>query len=200
MHASEQQRPDVQRKRKHWRRWQKHFSARHLVFIDETCLNTQMTRLYGRAQGGSRCVDRAPHSSWSTRTFIAALRHDSVQAPWVLNGAMDGACFLAYVQEVLCPTLKAGDIVVCDNLSTHKDIRARQAIEAVGARLRFLPQYSPDLNPIEMLFSKLKAHLKKTAARTVDALVDVLADALDTVTPATCSNLFCHAQYKTVSI
>lgn len=124
-----------------------------------------MIRLYGRSQGGSRCVEHRPYGHWKTNTFIAALRLKGVEAPWMLDGPMNGAAFLAYIRMVLAPTLKEGDIVICDNLSSHKVSGVQEAVEERGAQLRYLPSYSPDFNPIEMLFSKLKAHLRSTAPR-----------------------------------
>jgi transposase len=145
-----------------------------------------MTRTHGRAPVGRRCVASVPHGHWKTTTFIAGLRVNEVTAPMVLDGPMDGAAFLAYVEQFLCPTLKAGDMVIADNLPAHKVAGVRQAIEAVGAQLRYLPPYSPDLNPIENLFSKLKALLKKAAARTVESLWNNIANILNCVSPDEC--------------
>ncbi len=166
-----------------------------MVFIDETGASTKMARRYGRALRGARCRAPVPHGHWKTTTFIGALRLEGMTAPMVLDGAMHGAAFLAYVEQVLAPTLSPGDIVIMDNLPTHKSAAARQAIEAVGAELRFLPPYSPDFNPIEMAFSKLKAFLKKTAARTVDDLWDAIALGMETFTPKECENYFAAAGY-----
>lgn len=188
----------MKHRRRVWQRWQKLCDARRLLFIDETGLNTQMVRRYGRAQRGERCVDHCPHGHWKTSTFIAALRHDCVQAPWLLDGAMDAASFLVYVREVLALTLRPGDIVVCDNLSSHKGEEVVNAVRATGAQIRYLPPYSPDLNPIEMLFSKLKSFLRERAARTFEDLIPAMADALQSVSPSHCSNLFRHAQYATI--
>ena len=154
-----------------------------------------MARRYGRAPRGERCRAAVPHGHWKTTTFVGALRLDGMTAPMVLDGAMHGAAFLAYVEQVLVPSLSPADIVVMDNLPAHKPVAVRQAIEAAGAELRFLPPYSPDFNPIEMAFSKLKALLKKTAARTVDDLWDAIAEAIETFTPNECQNYFAAAGY-----
>lgn len=154
-----------------------------------------MARRHGRSLRGERCRAPVPHGHWRTTTFIAALRLEGMTAPLLLDGAMHGAAFLAYVEQVLVPTLSPGDIVVMDNLPAHKLAAARQAIEAAGAELRFLPPYSPDFNPIEMAFSKLKAFLKKTAARTLDDLWDAVARALQTFSPTECQNYFAAAGY-----
>jgi transposase len=150
-----------------------------------------MTRLRGRSPRGQRCVASAPYGHWKTTTFIAGLRHDAITAPLVLDGPMNGAAFLAYIETCLCPTLRPGDIVVADNLSCHKVVGVRAAIEAVGATLRYLPPYSPDLNPIEKMFSKLKALLRKAAKRTVETLWTEIGRLLDVFTPRECSNYIC---------
>jgi transposase len=180
----------VQQARRQWHSEQAHWDTAHLVFLDETCATTNMTRTRGRAPRGQRCVAGAPHGHWKVTTFIAALRHACVTAPMVTDGPMDGALFLAYVRELLCPTLRPGDVVIADNLSSHKVAGVRQAIEAVGATIRYLPPYSPDLNPIEKLFSKLKAMLRKAAKRTVDALWDEIGRLVDSVTADECRNYF----------
>ncbi len=165
------------------------------MFIDETGASTKMARRHGRSLRGERCRAPVPHGHWKTTTFVGALRLEGMTAPMVLDGAMHGAAFLAYVEQVLVPTLKSGEIVVMDNLPAHKPIAVRAAIEVAGAELRFLPPYSPDFNPIEMAFSKLKAFLKKTAARTVDDLWDAIAQRIDTFTPTECENYFAAAGY-----
>lgn len=165
------------------------------MFIDETGASTKMARRYGRSLRGERCRAPVPHGHWKTTTFVGALRLEGMTAPMVLDGAMNDAAFLAYVEQVVVPTLAPGDIVVMDNLPAHKPIAVRQAIEAAGAELRFLPPYSPDFNPIEMAFSKLKAFLKKTAARTKDDLWDAIAQAIETFTPQECDNYFAAAGY-----
>lgn len=154
-----------------------------------------MTRRYGRAEGGKRCVASAPHGHWKTTTFVAGLRHDHLSAPMVADGPMDGAMFLAYVREFLCPALKPGDLVIADNLSSHKVAGVAQAIEAVGASLAYLPPYSPDLNPIEKFFAKLKSMLRKAAKRSVDALWTEIGDVLDNVTPEECNRYFQSSGY-----
>jgi transposase len=166
-----------------------------LVFIDETWTKTNMVRLYGRAPTGHRLVGAVPHGHWQTSTFIAGLRHDSLVAPCVFKGAINGTLFLAYVEQVLVPTLKAGDIVIMDNLASHKVAGVRRAIEAVGAILMFLPPYSPDLNPIEQAFAKLKALLRAKALRTVDALWNALGSLVGCFTAAECANYLRHAGY-----
>ena len=182
-------------RRRAWFEVQPDLTPERLVFIDETGASTKMARRYGRAPRGERCRASVPHGHWKTTTFVGALRLEGMTAPMVLDGAMHGAAFLAYVEQVLVPTLTAGDIVIMDNLPAHKPVAVRQAIEAAGAELRFLPPYSPDFNPIEMAFSKLKAFLKKTAARTVDDLWDAIAIGIDIFTPTECQNYFAAAGY-----
>ncbi len=154
-----------------------------------------MARLYGRARRGERCVAPIPHGHWKTTTLTAGLRADGITAPMLLDGPMNGIAFRAYVEEVLAPTLTPGDIVVMDNLPAHKSTAIRHAIEARGAHLLYLPPYSPDFNPIEMMFAKLKASLRKAAARTRDGLWLAIAEALRAVTPDDCANFFRHAGY-----
>jgi transposase len=157
-----------------------------------------MARLYGRSRRGMRCIASIPHGHWKTTTFVGALRQTGMTAPMVLDGAMDGAAFLAYVEQVLGPTLQPGDIVVMDNLPAHKPDKVRNAIERTGAELRYLPPYSPDLNPIEMAFAKLKAILRKAAARTVDQLWQAIATALPRFTSDECRNYLVDAGYDAV--
>jgi transposase len=157
-----------------------------------------MSRLYGWSPRGERCLGKVPHGHWKTSTLVMGLWHDRIGAPLLLDGPMTGAAFLAYVEQVLCPELKEGDIVVCDNLSCHHVQGVRQAIEARGATLRHLPPYSPDLNPIEMAFAKLKAHLRKLAARTLHDLQHATAQVLDAFTPLHCRNFLAHANYVVV--
>ena len=154
-----------------------------------------MTRTHGRCRRGLRLKAKVPYGRWRTSTFLAALRHDGIDAPFVIEGAIDGPSFEAYVEHCLAPTLKAGDIVVLDNLGSHKSERVRTAITACGAALLFLPPYSPDFNPIELMFAKLKALLRKLAARSVDALWTGLGQALDHFTPSECRAFFRHAGY-----
>jgi transposase len=155
-----------------------------------------MTPLYGWAQIGKRVVDYAPHGHWKTPTFLAALRHEGLTAPMVVDGAINGELFLAYVEQELLPTLQEGDIVVMDNLSSHKVAGVRVAIESVGAQLFYLPPYSPDLNPIEMVFSKLKTMLRKLKLRAMDELWKKLGELCDIFAPEECLNYFSHAGYK----
>lgn len=155
-----------------------------------------MARLYGRAPKGERCRAPVPHGHWKTTTFVGGLTLTGVVAPMTLDGAMTGAAFLAYVEQVLVPTLRPGDVVVMDNLPAHKPIAIRDAIEAAGAFLLFLPPYSPDFNPIELAFAKIKALLKKAAARTLPALWNAIRDAIDAVTPNDARNFFTACGYE----
>ncbi len=166
------------------------------MFVDETGASTKMARLYGRSKRGTRCRAPIPHGHWKTTTFTAGLRLSGLTAPMVLDGPMNGAAFLAYVEQVLAPSLSPGDIVIMDNLPAHKPIAVRRAIEDAGAKLRFQPPYSPDFNPIELAFAKLKSILRKAAARTIDDLWRVIADALDTFTTTECANYFTTAGYE----
>ena len=195
LHAAEQDRDDVVQARAAWRAEQPRLNPGKLVFIDETWVKTNMTRRYGRAPRGQRVLDAVPHGHWKTTTFVAALRCDGVTAPGVFDGPIDGACFVAYVEQVLVPTLRRGDIVIMDNLRAHKVAGVEAAIKATGATLRFIPPYSPDLNPIELAFSKLKALLRAKAIRTVDALWNALGGLLDCFTPQECANYFRHDGY-----
>jgi putative transposase len=165
------------------------------VFIDETWTKTNMTRLYGWAPRGRRLVAKIPHGHWKTATFLAALRNDRIDAPCVFDGPINGERFLAYIEQFLVPTLKRNDIVVLDNLGSHKGKAVRNAIKAAGARLLFLPKYSPDLNPIEQVFAKLKAFVRKAAPRTLDAVSDAIAQALTTIPPHECANYLTGAGY-----
>ncbi len=158
-------------------------------------LTRGMARLRGRAKRGERCRAAIPHGHWKTTTFTAGLRLNGLAAPMVLDGPMDGEVFLAYIEQFLVPELAKGDIVIMDNLPAHKVSGVRQAIESVGARLLYLPPYSPDFNPIEMAFSKLKARLRKAAARTITELWQVIADCLDQLKPDECKNYFAAAGY-----
>jgi transposase len=167
----------------------------HLVFIDETGASTKMTRLYGRSPRGQRLVSYVPFGHWKTTTFVGALRHDQITAPCVFDGPMNGERFRAWVEQFLAPTLRPGDVVVMDNLSSHKVAGVKAAIEKSGASLRYLPPYSPDLNPIEQVFAKLKALLRKAAARTLEALIDTIADALTKFEPQECANYLENSGY-----
>jgi transposase len=195
--AVERGREDVRQAREQWRTAREGWACERLVFLDETGLNTKMGRLYGRSAAGTRCPGILPHGHWRTSTFIAALRHDSISAPLLIDGPMDGAMFLAYIEQMLCAQLRPGELVICDNLSCHKVRGVARAIAATGAQLLYLPAYSPDLNPIEMAFSKLKAHLRKAAARNIKELIAATAAALDTFSTLQCNNFFRHAQYAT---
>ena len=188
LHASEQDRPDVARRRVRWKTHQGKLDPRRLVFIDETWAKTNMTRTHGRSVRGRRLVAKAPHGRWRTLTFLAALRHDRIDAPCVLDGPINGLSFRAYVEQFLVPTLVPGDIVIMDNLGSHKGQLVRRAIRAAGARLFFLPPYSPDLNPIEQVFAKLKTLLRKAAERTVTATWQRIRQLLDAFTPQECAN------------
>jgi transposase len=185
----------VKAERTEWKESQPTLDVTKLVFLDETGASTHMTRTRGRAPVGERCVASAPHGHWKTTTFIAGLRVNELTAPMLLDGPMDGEAFLVYVREFLCPTLNSGDIVIADNLPSHKVAGVKEAIEAKGAELRYLPPYSPDLNPIEKLFSKLKALLRKAAHRTVDALWEEIAKLLNTFLPTECANYFKSSGY-----
>ncbi len=166
-----------------------------LVFIDETGATTNMARRYGRAPRGQRLTMSVPYGHWKTTTFVAELRHDRIDAPCVIDGPMNGELFLAYVEQFLAPTLSPGDIVVMDNLPAHKVKGIAEAITAQGAELRYLPPYSPDLNPIEQMFAKLKALLRKAAARSVDKLWDTIGLLLDAFSPNECRNYLSNSGY-----
>ena len=194
-HAAEQERADVARKRRHWRNWQTWLRPERLVFIDETGAKTNMARLRGRSLKGQRLHAAIPWGHWKTTTFVAGLRTTGLTAPMLLEGAMNGPAFKAYVEQVLAPSLKPGDIAVMDNLSSHKVDGVRQAIKNAGAFLLYLPPYSPDLNPIELAFAKLKALLRKAVARTVENLWQTIADLLNQFHPDECRNFIKHAGY-----
>ena len=193
--AAEQDRPDVAAARAAWTDDQPKLDPDHLVFIDETGTSTNMARLRGRAARGERLIGKVPHGHWKTTTFVAALRSTALTAPCVIDGPMNGSAFLAYVQQILAPTLSPGDIVVLDNLSSHKVPGVREAVEATGAQLLYLPPYSPDLNPIEQLFAKLKALLRKAAERSRDGLWNRIANLLGAFTPGECANYFRNSGY-----
>ena len=178
-----------------WRELQKTLDPAKLVFIDETWASTAMTRRYGRAPSCERLPGFVPGGHWKTTTFIAALRHDRLTAPWVLDGPINGDGFLAYVQQALAPTLSPGDIVIVDNLGSHKVAGVREAIEAVGATLLYLPPYSPDFDPIEQVFAKLKSWLRKVAKRTIPTLWDAIGDALALFSSTECSHYFLISGY-----
>ena len=181
--------------RQAWRELAPQLDPDKLVFIDETGASTKMARLYGRSKRGQRCRAAVPHGHWLTTTFTAALRRTALTAPMTLNGPMNADAFRAYVEQALAPTLDPGDIVVMDNLATHKIRGVREALEAAGARLLYLPPYSPDFNPIENAFAKFKSNLRKAAARTVETLEIAIADASRAYTPSECTNYFNAAGY-----
>jgi transposase len=195
LYAAEQHRADVARARRRWIREQGLLDPARLVFIDETATSTNMVRLRGRCARGMRLVGYAPHGHWKTITFVAGLRHDRMVAPFVLDGAMNGPTFVEYVKQCLVPTLRRRDIVIMDNLPSHKVPGVREAIESVGATLSYLPPYSPDFNPIEPSFSKVKAHLRKAAERTIDGLCHRIGEIASSFSPQECTNFFAHAGY-----
>ncbi|MEO0360493.1 MAG: IS630 family transposase [Pseudomonadota bacterium] len=208
-HASEQERDDVAARREAWFALQPDLDPTRLVFLDETGATTKMARLRGRSPRGERCRASVPHGhslpgsglhanreKGKTTTLIAGLRLDGLTAPMVVDGAMDGEMFTAYAETILAPTLREGDIVILDNLPAHKVAGAREAIETAGATLIFLPPYSPDFNPIEQAFAKLKALLRKAASRTVEALEAAIAEALDAFRPRECRNYFTNSGYE----
>ena len=183
------------RKRERWIRHQGRIDPARLVFIDETWAKTNMTRTRGWAPRGERLVAAVPCIRWATMTFLAGLRADGIIAPLVLDGPINGEVFRAWVEQFLVPTLRPGDIVVLDNLGSHKGPAVRQAIRKAGAHLLFLPPYSPDLNPIEMAFSKLKTLLRKADARSIAAVWNRIGSLLDQFSPHECSNYIRHAGY-----
>jgi transposase len=166
-----------------------------LVFIDETGANTKMTRRYGRCPRGQRLVEAVPHGHWKTTTFVAALRSDGLVAPMVVDGAMNGDVFVAYAEQVLAPVLRPGDVVVMDNLASHKRVAAVRAIEAAGCSVVYLPPYSPDYNPIELAFAKVKARLRAAELRTIDRVEDFFGAVHDAFTPGECQGYMRHAGY-----
>lgn len=195
--AGERDRPDVARRREQWKKYQDRIDATRLVFIDETWTRTDMAPLRGWSPRGSRLIAKVPHGRWKTMTFLAALRHDRIDAPWFIEGPINGESFRAYVEYVLLPTLHPGDIVILDNLGSHKSKAVRQLIRSVGARIFFLPKYSPELNPIEQVFAKLKHLLRKASARTVDTVCAAIAVALDAFSAEECANYLKNSGYRT---
>jgi transposase len=184
--------------RARWSKATKRIAHSRLLFIDESGAKTNMTRLYGRGPRGARVRDRIPCGRWETTTMIAAIGRNGPQAPWVIEGPMDGAAFAAWAEQVLAPTLEPGDIVVMDNLSVHKNATARAAIQAVGAEVWDLPPYSPDLNPIEKMWSKVKAYLRKAKARNSDALYQAIGQALAEITQQEVQNFFTSCGYSLI--
>jgi transposase len=196
--ATEQDRPDVTRRRRRWKAHQGRLDPTRLVFIDETWAKTNMTRLRGWAPRGRKLLAKAPLGHWRTLTFLAALRCDRIDAPCVIDGPINGESFRAYVEQFLAPVLKPGDIVIIDNLGSHKGKAVRRAIRAAGAKLFFLPPYSPDLNPIEQVFAKLKTLLRKAAERTVEATWRRIGALLRSFSSQECANYFRNAGYASI--
>src|SRR3954468_7706196 len=195
LHAAEQERPDVAAARAAWRQNQAGLRPGRLIFLDETSVKTNMVRTHGWAPIGERLVASVPHGHRKTSSFIGCLSEDGMIAPYVLDGAVNAELFVAYVEQVLVPTLQLNDIVMMDNLPVHKVPAVRKAIEAAGAQLLFLPPYSPDLNPIEMVFAKMKAVLRREAIRSVDALWRALGSIANAITPTECANYIRHCGY-----
>jgi transposase len=193
--ALEQARADVVRRRQRWRSWQRHLDPAKLVFIDETWIKTNMAPLRGWGPKGRRLRAYAPYGHWRTLTFLGALRCDRLTAPCVFDGPINGQSFRAYVEQLLVPTLKPGDIVIMDNLGSHKSAALRQMIRAAGARLWFLPPYSPDLNPIEQAFAKIKHWMRMAQKRSITDVWRHIGSLVDTITEAECANYLVNAGY-----
>ena len=198
MLALEQARPDVARRRQRWKARQASLDPKKLVFIDETWIKTNMAPLRGWGPKGKRLRAFAPHGHWRTMTFIGALRLDQLTAPCVFDGPINGEGFRAYTHQLLAPILRPGDIVVMDNLGSHKSNAVRQAIKRVGARLLFLPPYSPDFNPIEQAFSKVKHWMRCAQKRTIEDACDYIGALVSTITPSECRNYFENDGYASV--
>jgi len=188
----------VARRRAQWTKYQDRIASERLVFIDETWTKTNMAPLRGWAPRGRRLIAKVPHGRWKTTTFVAALRHDRIQAPWLVDGPIDGESFRNYVENILLPTLRPGDIVIMDNLSSHKGKAVRALIRSAGAKLFFLPKYSPDLNPIEQVFAKLKHLLRKAAARTIETVCAAIGQILEIYMPQECANYFRNSGYAPI--
>jgi transposase len=195
LHAAEQLRPDVAEARQNWHERQGALSARRLIFIDETGATTNMVRRYGRSRRGERVKGYAPNGHWKMTTFVAGLSAEGIIAPLVVNQPMNRAIFTEFVRQFLVPKLAPGDIVIMDNLSSHKGVEVAALIEACGAELLFLPPYSPDLNPIENAFAKLKELLRKAAERNREDLWNRIGVLLDEFSPEECENYIRHAGY-----
>jgi transposase len=195
--AAERDRPDVARRRAQWAKYQGRIDPERLVFIDETWTKTNMAPLRGWAARGKRLPGKAPQRRWKTMTFIAALRLDRIVAPWLLDGPIDGETFRIYVARMLVPTLRPGDIVIMDNLGSHKGKVVRDHIRSAGAKLFYLPKYSPDLNPIEQVFAKLKHLLRKASARSVETVCAAIGQILGAFTAEECANYFRNSGYQT---
>jgi transposase len=193
--AAERTRPDIARKRTRWRTHQASIDRKRLLFIDETWIKTNMAPLRGWGPRGQRLQADVPHGHWKTLTFIAALRHDRIEAPFVIEGPINGEAFLIYIEQVLVPVLRPHDVVILDNLGSHKGRQARNLVRAAGAHLIFLPPYSPDLNPIEQAFAKLKHLMRKAAARSVEATWRAAGDLLCQFSPEECTNYFTNSGY-----
>ena len=195
MFADEQCRDDVMRRRLRWRNVQERVAPERLVFIDETWIKTNMAPLRGWSLKGKRLRDYAPHGHWKTLTFLAALRVDVLTEPCVIDGPINGEIFLAYIEQFLAPTLRPGDIVVLDNLGSHKSANVRRAILNADARLAFLPPYSPDLNPIEQVFAKVKHWMRMAQVRTIDAINQRIAELVEAIPATECANYLRNAGY-----
>ncbi len=196
--ALEQARADIARRRQRWRAWQSGLDPRRLVFIDETWIKTNMAPLRGWGPKGKRLRGFAPHGHWRTLTFLGALRCDRLTAPCVFDGPINSQCFRAYVEQLLVPVLEPGDIVVMDNLGSHKSAAIRQMIRVAGARLWYLPPYSPDLNPIEQAFAKIKHWMRAAQKRTVQDTWRHIGALVSTIEPSECANYFTNAGYASV--
>ena len=196
--AGEQDRPDVARRRAQWIKYQSRIDARRLVFLDETWTKTNMAPLRGWAPRGLRLRAKVPHGRWKTMTFLAALRCDRIEAPWLIDGPINGERFRIYVERVLLPTLEPADIVIMDNLGSHKGKAVRRAIRAAGAKLILLPKYSPDLNPIEQVFAKLKHLMRKAQPRDINATWRQVGQLLTLFSPSECANYLVNAGYGSV--
>ena len=195
--AGERDRPDVARRRAQWAKYQGRIAPERLVFIDETWTKTNMAPLRGWATCGKRLPGKVPQRRWKTMTFVAALRLDRIDAPWLLEGPIDGDTFRTYVATMLVPTLREGDIVIMDNLGSHKGKAVRDLIRSAGAKLFYLPKYSPDLNPIEQVFAKLKHLLRNAAARTIETVCAAIGQILAAFTAEECTNYFRNSGYQT---
>ncbi len=196
MHAAERERDDVQRRRKEWQEFQSTAQIEHLVFLDESSINTGMTRLYGRAASNERVIDATPDVRFHQTTILSSVRLSGEQVPCVFDGALTGKLFVAYLREFLVPTLHEGDIVIMDNLSSHKVKGVQETLASAGATAMYLPPYSPDLNPIELLWSKLKAWLRKLMPRAIPALMQDLCVALGEISSSDISSWFRHSHYS----
>jgi transposase len=198
--ALEQARSDIARRRRRWRSWQAGLDPRRLVFIDETWIKTNMAPLRGWGPKGERVRGFAPHGHWRTLTFLGALRCDRLTAPCVFDGPINGECFRAYVEQQLVPVLKPGDIVIMDNLGSHKSATLRRIIRNAGARLWYLPPYSPDLNPIEQAFAKIKHWMRIAQKRTLEDTWRSIGDLVTTIQPTECTNYFANAGYASAKM